>query len=114
MARHYASKSHMPKHVAKVETHHRVKHVAHSKHHAGHEGMYEGMEERRKQEREDSHMFGETHMYMANMPTEVILKTVARPYSGMPEKLDDTISGIDHQVGTDLGQFHKHFAPKKV
>jgi len=115
MARHYASKSHMPKHVAKVETHHRVKHVAHSKHHAGHEGMYEGVDERRKQEAEDSSLFGGSHhMYFANMPTEVIFKTVGRPHSGMPENLDDTMKGVDRQIGTDEMDLHKHLHPKKV
>jgi hypothetical protein len=53
-------------------------------------------------------------MYMANLPTEVILKTVARPYSGMPENLDDTMRGVDHQIGTDEAGMHKDFAPKKV
>ena len=113
MARHHSG--HVPHTVAKTETHHRTKHIAHSVHHAGHEGMYEGMEERRKQEREDASLFGESqHMYMANLPTEVILKTVARPYSGMPENLDDTMRGVDRQIGTDEAGMHKDFAPKKV
>jgi tRNA G37 N-methylase TrmD len=121
MARHYKesghakAKSHTPHHVAHSVTQHKTKHVSHSAHHAGHEGMYEGVEQRRKQEHEDSMLFsGEHHMYMANLPTEVIFKTVSRPYSGMPENLDDTMKGVDHQVGTDMGQFHKHLHPKKV
>jgi hypothetical protein len=82
---------------------------------AKHEGNYEGMEERRKQEREDSSIFGMTQTsHFANMPTEVIFKAVARPYSGMPENLDDTMKGVDRQIGIDEKDLHKHLHPKKV
>lgn len=79
------------------------------------EGKYEGMEDRRKQEREDASIFGASQSkYMANMPTEVIFKTVARPYNGMPENLDDTMKGVDKQIDKDVRGLDRHLHPKKV
>lgn len=87
-----------------------------ARHHSSkHEGMYEGADARRKQEREDSSMFGASqHQHFANMPTEVIFKTVGQPHSGMPEGLDDTMKGVDRQIGKDEMDLHKHLHPKKV
>jgi hypothetical protein len=95
--------------------HSEVKHVKHSSKHAGHEGAYEGVDQRRKQEAEDSSLFGGSHAkYHANMPTEVIFKTVGQPHLGMPEDLDDTMKGVDRQINTDESDLHKHLHPKKV
>jgi hypothetical protein len=50
----------------------------------------------------------------ANMPTEVVQKDWGLTQVGMPENLDDTIKGIDKQVGLDNAKKHAHMNPKKV
>jgi hypothetical protein len=85
-------------------------------HSSGHaEGHYEGMEARRTQEMQDGGMIREDRSAIANLPQNVMIK--AYPYAGadMPEGLDDTISGIDHQMNTlDDAKRRAHNVPKKV
>jgi len=85
----------------------------HSKHHGMH-GSYEGHESRRHQEVKDSYMIKEDHSAIANMPQQVMIKPWPAGYSYLPEDLDDSIHGIDRQLGMDDGQTRRHNVPKKV
>lgn len=84
------------------------------RHHSSHSGHYEGHHDRRKQEMEDSGMIREDHSAIANMPQEVMMKSWVGKESYLPEDLDDTTRGIDHQIGLDDNRRKHGFAPKKV
>ncbi len=100
----------------------------HSSHHKGghhsrmeghiyshpHEGHYEGMESRRTQEMQDAGMIRENPSAIANLPQEVMIKPYPKNGPMMPESLDDTILGVDHQIDYDDSQRRKNFYPKKV
>jgi hypothetical protein len=75
---------------------------------------YAGEESRRKQEHEDGGMIKEDHSAIANLPQSVMMKPYPRPGGYMPEDLDDTIRGIDEQMGADNSKRKAHFHPKKV
>jgi len=78
-------------------------------------GHYEGPEARRTQEMEDGGMIREDRMAIANLPQEVMIKPY--PHNGpyMPEGLDDTIKGVDHQMDVlDDRQRARNNVPKKV
>lgn len=68
------------------------------RHHSGH---YEGHDARRHQEMQDAGMIREDHSAIANMPQEVMMKPYPKDSDYMPEKLDDTIRGIDKQMDAD-------------
>jgi N-methylhydantoinase B/oxoprolinase/acetone carboxylase alpha subunit len=80
----------------------------------GMEGYYEGATGRRTQEMEDGGMIHEDRSAIANMPQEVMFKTYPRGGSYTPENLDDTITGIDKQIGLDDNKRNSHMVPKKV
>jgi hypothetical protein len=84
--------------------------IGHFRHHE----RYAGMEQRRAMEREDAGMIQEDHRAIANLPQEVKITPYPRVGPMMPEGLDDTIRGVDHQMGYDDAQVKKHFYPKKV
>ena len=88
-----------------AKRHHNSKH---------HEGFYEGIDERRHQEHADASMIPSGHGSHANMPGEVIMKEYSRPHGYSPENLDDTIHGIDNQIGHDNSQKHRGMKPTKV
>lgn len=80
-----------------------------------HEGStYAGHDKRRMQEIQDGHMLNEDHSAIANMPQEVKMHEWPSVHEYLPEELNDTISGIDRQIGMDIGQRNKHLHPKKV
>jgi hypothetical protein len=84
------------------------------RHHSSMHGHYAGHDARRHQEMEDGGMIREDHSQIANLPQEVMMKPY--PYAGadMPEGLDDTIRGVDHQINVlDDGQRKKFNVPKK-
>jgi hypothetical protein len=73
-----------------------------------------GMEQRRRSELEDAGMIHEDRRAIANLPQEVMIK--AYPYTGpyLPEGLDDTIRGVDHQIDDlDNRKRSKNNVPKK-
>lgn len=92
MARHHESKKH------------------HKRHGMGH---YEGAEARRAQEHEDASMIREDHNAVANLPQNVIMRPYRDGSYGIPEELDDTMRGIDNQIGKDDSQMMKAFKPHK-
>jgi hypothetical protein len=75
---------------------------------------YAGEEGRRTQEMEDGGMIREDHSAIANLPQQVMMKPYPKPGGYMPEDLDDTIRGVDGQMGMDNSKRRAHFAPKKV
>ena len=78
------------------------------------QGFYAGSEPRRRQEMEDAGMIYEDHNQVANLPQEVMMKPYEKTGPYLPEGLDDTIRGVDHQMDYDDSQRRKHFFPKKV
>jgi hypothetical protein len=83
--------------------------------HEGMHGHYAGPEARRHEEMRDAGMIHEDHGAIANLPQEVMMKPY--PYAGanMPEGLDDTIRGVDHQMNElDDRQRARNNVPKKV
>lgn len=89
------------------------------RHHSGKHmgGSYEGMDERRRQERQDGSMLNDSHSSVANMPQDVkyhAWPSAQNHFLGDGD-LDDTIRGVDHQVGElDGAKGRKHRMPKKV
>jgi hypothetical protein len=76
-------------------------------------GEYEGYEGRRTQEMQDGGMIREDHSKIANLPQEVMMKPYPKEGNYMPEDLDDTIRGVDEQMGADNRQRSKHNKPHK-
>lgn len=79
-----------------------------------HDGYYEGEKSRRKQEMADAGMIHENHAEIANLPQEVMIKPYPMTGPYMPEKLDDTIRGVDKQMDHDDAMAKKHMKPRKV
>jgi hypothetical protein len=77
-------------------------------------GYYEGETSRRRQEMEDAGMIREDHSAVANLPQNVMMKPYPKEGGYLPEDLDDTLRGIDRQMGYDNGKKMQHFYPKKV
>lgn len=77
-------------------------------------GMYEGFHGRRHQEMKDAGMIHEDHNAIANLPQNVMIKHYGDSYGYTPEDLNDTIEGVDRQIGYDNRQKMTHFFPKKV
>ena len=75
-------------------------------------GSYEGMADTRAQEKDDAAMIGNSGF--AGMPGEVVWKTYKRTPTDMPENLDDTMKGIDKQIGSDNAKKNQHIQKEKV
>jgi|FreactcultuFSWF8_1027224.scaffolds.fasta_scaffold01114_6 hypothetical protein len=78
------------------------------------EGYYEGDMSRRTQEMQDAGMIREDRSQIANLPQGVMIKMYPRERDYMPEGIDDTIRGVDGQIGLDNSKRNDHFMPKKV
>lgn len=89
-----------------MREHERVAHRRHAYEH----GHYAGAEPRRRQELEDAGMIHEDHNAIANLPQEVMIKMYPKSdMARMPEELDDTMHGIDHQIDRDYEMaMHDH------
>ena len=77
-------------------------------------GFYAGMEPRRRQEMEDAGYIHEDHNAIANLPQQVMMKPYPRTGPYLPEGLEDSIRGVDHQMDYDDNKRREHFYPKKV
>lgn len=75
--------------------------------------FYAGMEPRRRQEMEDAGYIHEDHNAIANLPQNVMIKPYPKTGPYMPEGLEDSIEGIDHQMDYDDKKRKEHFYPKK-
>lgn len=78
------------------------------------EGPYAGMESRRRQEMQDAGMLREDHRAVANLPQEVIMRAYPKEHGYIPMGLDDTLRGVDGQMGLDHKKTMKHLHPEKV
>jgi|SRR5271165_6920003 hypothetical protein len=97
-------------HKSESRSHERSEHRKHSMR----SGHYAGAEPRRRQEMEDAGMIHEDHSAVANLPQEVMMKSYPKPMGWLPEDLDDTIRGIEHQQNGDNRKKMEHFYPRKV
>lgn len=77
------------------------------------EEHYAGYDPRRMQEMRDAGMIQEDHRALANLPQQPIMKYYEGGYHYMPEGLDDTIRGIDNQIGADDAMARKMLHPHK-
>ena len=80
-------------------------------------GSYEGVNDRRRQEMEDGGMISEDRSAIANMPQDVMIKEYPKSDDYMNDtdsRMDDTIRGVDRQMGEDKSKRNKHLDPKKV
>lgn len=77
------------------------------------DGPYAGYNGRRRLEHEDYNMIHEDHSAMSNLPQNVIMKAYPKEHGFTPEVLNDTIRGVDGQIGADNGKKMKHFKPHK-
>jgi len=78
------------------------------------EEFYAGSEPRRRQEIQDAGMIVEDNSAIANLPQMMMIKKYPKTGPYLPEGLEDTIEGIDHQMNYDDSQRRAHFYPKKV
>lgn len=76
--------------------------------------FYAGMPARRRQEIEDAGMIHEDQNAIANLPQYVKIQAYPQNRNYLEEGLDDTIRGVDDQMGYDDNQRQEHFYPKKV
>lgn len=61
----------------------------------------------------DGSMIREDHNAMANLPQEVIMKQYKKPDYTDFDDIDDTITGIDRQIGADVMQARRHKSKSK-
>lgn len=88
-------------------------------HHDGHHShlgpeYYAGRDPRREQEARDAAMIHEDHNAVSNLPQGVVMKPWPMEGGYMPENIDDTIRGIDKQMGDDNRQKHRGMDPHKL
>lgn len=76
-------------------------------------GTYADLAGKRTQEAEDGGMIREDRSAIANLPQEVMIKPYRMSDSYMPESLDDTIDGVDRQMGMDRSKRNEHLSPHK-
>ena len=92
-------------------------HSSHKRHPASYhssEGDYSGEYARRTQEMQDAGMIHEDRSAIANLPQNVMIKPYEKTGPYMPEGLDDSIRGVDHQMDMDDSKRRSHNVPKKV
>jgi hypothetical protein len=77
-------------------------------------GAYEGKSGRDAQESSDGGMIPSGAGSHANMPQAVVMREYPKVGGFLPEGLDDSIKGIDSQVGADNSKKNSKLAPKKV
>lgn len=77
-------------------------------------GYYEGPERRRYEEMRDAGMIQEDPHAIANLPQAPMIKPYPMNRDYVYEGLDDTIRGVDGQIGLDEDLRDKTFKPKKV
>lgn len=75
---------------------------------------YAGAEPRRRQEMADAGMIHEDPREVANLPQNVVMNYYPKDSGYLPENLDDTLHGVDRQIGYDNMKKLNHFYPKKV
>lgn len=109
-------KHHSKHHSSSVESHGgRMDPVHYKSPHRMHfDESYAGEYARRTQEMQDAGMIHNNPHAIANLPQEVMIKPYPRGGYALPEGLDDTISGVDHQMSYDDSKRAATMYPKKV
>lgn len=79
----------------------------------GRSKMYTGYDNGRSMEKRDSGMLSEDRSAVANLPQDVIVKQYPRCPYGLDSYLDDTMSGIDKQIGSDDGAARRNRSKSK-
>lgn len=81
-----------------------------------HEGKHQqvGSDPRYTEHAQDGGMIREDMRAIANLPQEVMIKPYEMTGPYMPEDLDDTIRGVDHQMDMDDSKRRATFKPRKV
>lgn len=115
---HAAKMHHGDGHHEKMEHHDPRGH--HSPHHSSSKSRmeygsdyYDSYGSRKESEAEHAGMIREDHRAVANLPQEVIMRPYRKGGYGIPEELDDTIEGVDRQIGFDDMKRKEHFKPHK-
>ena len=75
---------------------------------------YAGESARRMQEMQDAGMIRSDYRAVANLPQDPVMREYPRNGGYIPEGIDDTIRGVDGQIGLDNARRAKTFHPKKV
>jgi hypothetical protein len=76
--------------------------------------MSKRFHESKGQESRDSGMMPSGSGSFANMPQETVMRAYPTIDNGMPENLNDSISGIDNQIKSDNSKKHAHIQPEKI
>ncbi len=71
-------------------------------------------EYRRYKEMYEAGIIHEDPRAVANLPQEVRYEAYPKAAGYLPEDLDDTLRGVDRQMGYDNRKKMEHFYPKKV
>lgn len=71
-------------------------------------GYYQGPQERVEQELRDASMVQEDRSAVANLPQNVVMRPWPKGGRYTPEHLNDTIRGIDNQMGADGDQMYRY------
>jgi hypothetical protein len=74
---------------------------------------YAGVDMRRRMEHLDGMMINEDRHAIANLPQHVVYREYSEARNYMPEHLDDTIRGVDNQIGMDDRERSRLLNPKK-
>jgi len=94
--------------------HHKMK-----KHHDGHMkahdsgGSIAGEMDKSFRKHYTEGMIHEDHSCIANLPQNAMIKQYGRMHSPMNETLDDTIKGVDYQIGSDDSGRNRNLKPHK-
>lgn len=76
---------------------------------------YATVDSRRRQEKMDAGMINEDHKSCANLPQGIVYREYPKGPQWMPDgRLDDTLAGIDSQIGQDMGGARKQWRPTKM
>ena len=78
-----------------------------------HEEHYAGEKMRRKHEMADWGMIHEDRTAVANVPQEVMYHSYPKDRFDLDGDLDDTLRGIDEQMGEDHSQMMRYNSPRK-
>jgi len=95
-------------------------HSAHGSHHKGHHVIgdmnlhKQGMDYIHSQEHADGSMIHEDFNCMSLLPYEVVIKEYPKNTFALHDELNDTITGVDHQINTlDGAKIRKANVAKK-
>lgn len=70
-------------------------------------------ESQQQMEKRDAGMIQEDHSACANLPQQSVMKEWPRTTYFDHSKLNDSVSGIDHQVDADVNQASRHRSKSK-